>query len=246
MTKLGHAHSMPRRPRIQGAAILVCVAMIAAACHSGADGSSASAVGRLTTTTTAPVAHLQHHAHPSGDGHGVLGGADAGALAHRQHDPALPTLTTRRAHATPAERDASTDLLARIRATLAPYESEAAARAAGYAPNPRGRRLIHYRNVANRRDGRELDPEHPEGLVYLRTVGGGLHLLGAVFTVWPGRVAPAPGGDIFFWHTHNSNCGSFLVPAGVCTDTFRMLHVWTAPHAVDPWIQSPKSAFGLS
>ena len=60
----------------------------------------------------------------------------------------------------------------------------------------------------------------------------------------PGEPAPAPGGDIFFWHTHDPSCGSFLVPAGGCTDTFRMLHVWTAPAAVDPWIQPVREAFG--
>ena len=80
--------------------------------------------------------------------------------------------------------------------------------------------------------------------MYLRDSAGGLRLLGALYTVRPGEPAPSPGGDIFFWHTHDPSCGSFLVPTGGCTDTFRMLHVWTAPAAADPWIQPVRAAFG--
>lgn len=227
---------MPMRARIHGVAALFLVGMLLAGC-SGADATEGSAP--RSTTTTAPAGHVHHHSAvepaPPGDPH---------AGHTHGHDATIPPLASRLADAAPAQRTAAADLLALTRATLAPFASESAARAAGYVPNDAAKRIVHYRDFANRRDGRALDPEHPEGLVYLRTAGGDLRLLGAVFSVRPGETAPTPGGDIFFWHTHTPSCGSFLVPVGTCTDTFRMLHVWTDTIAVDPWIQSPRLAFG--
>ena len=163
-----------------------------------------------------------------------MGGMDMGGRGRRRrargHDASLPPLASRLAAATPAQRAAHHRPARRHpRRRSPPYASEAAARAAGFVPNDLTKRVIHYRNVANRRDDHELDPAHPEGLVYLRDAAGDLRLLGALYTVRPGEPAPTPGGDVFFWHTHDPSCGSFLVPAGRCTDTFRMLHVWTAP-----------------
>ena len=173
------------------------------------------------------------HDQPGGDG----------GMGH-QHSMSLPPLSERLAAATPAQRAAATDLLTLIRSTVRPFESEPAARAAGFAPNPNGHRLIHYRNVANRRDGSQLDPEHPEGLLYFRTATGQLRLMGAVFTVHAGEAAPTPAGEIFRWHTHNPSCPTFLVAPGACADTFRMLHVWTtdAVDVVDPWSQQVRAA----
>ena len=221
------------RARIHGVVAFFVVALVATACQ-GAGGTTTD--GGSTPPSTSETAH------PAGGAD--MGGMDMGGDPHHRHDASLPPLATRLAAATPAQRAVTADLLAHTRAALAPFASEAAARAAGFVPNDETKRLIHYRNFANRRDGHNLDPERPEGLVYLRRPDGTLHLLGAVFTVRPGEAAPTPGGDIFFWHTHQPSCGAFLVPAGTCTDTFRMLHIWTAPSAVDPWIQSPKLAFG--
>jgi hypothetical protein len=218
---------MPMRARIHGVVALFLAGLLVAAC-SGADAGTRTSGSRSsrTSTTTHPAGHVHHHD------------------AHPGHDATMPPLAARVADATPEQRAATADLLARTRATLAAFASEPAARAAGYLPNDATKRVVHYRNVANRRDDHELDPAHPEGLVYLRTPRGELRLLGAVFTVRPGEPAPTPGGDIFSWHTHDPDCGSFLVPAGGCGETFRMLHVWTAPAAVDPWIQAIRDAFG--
>ncbi len=160
---------------------------------------------------------------------------------------AQPSLATRRAAATAAERAAADDLFARTRISLERFAAEPDAVAAGFTPAPNATgRVIHYRNVANRRDGHELDPEHPEGLVYARNRSGALVLLGAVFTVAPGETAPAPAGDIFRWHTHDPRCDTFLVPAGGCSETFRMLHIWTttAVEVLDPWTQPFRAAIG--
>ena len=227
---------------------------LAAAC-----GSTTTATPGVSPTTTTSTTTAGHHRGDGGtdrsmggttggmqgmtdDMDGVIGEGTGG----HQHSASLPPLASRLAAATETERAAATDLLTRIRATLAPFESEPAARAAGFVPNPNGHRLIHYRNVANRRDGHELDPEHPEGLVYVRNRSGALVLLGAVFTVAPGETAPAPAGDIFGWHTHDPRCNTFLVPAGGCSETFRMLHIWTttAVEVLDPWTQPFRAAIG--
>lgn len=208
-------------------------------------GSTAATTPSATAATTTTTA--RHNGDTGMNGmDGMEGMADMPGMKGHGHGADFPPLASRLAAATPVERSAAADLLARTRATLQAYESESAARAAGFEPNPNGGRLIHYRNFANRRDDRQLDPEHPEGLVYVRTVTGTLQLLGAVFTVRAGEPAPTPGGAIFRWHTHDSSCPNFLVAPGACQDTFRMLHVWTtdAVKVVDPWNQMPRAAFG--
>jgi hypothetical protein len=220
---------MTLRARIPGVVAVLAVALITSACQSGG----------------APA----HPPDAGGDMGGMhMGGMDRGGAGTRPaaHDAALPPLTDRLAAATPEQRAATADLLARTKATLAAYASEPAARAAGFVPADVTKRVIHYRNVANRRDDHELDPSRPEGLVYFHGPAGGLVLLGALYTARPGEVAPTPGGDLFSWHTHDPTCGTFLVSAGGCTSTFRMLHVWVAPGAPDPWVQPIRLAFGRS
>jgi hypothetical protein len=237
---------MPMRARIHGVVALLVVGLVAVAC----DGTG-GATDAATAPRTPGPAPTSHATRPDRDGtmSGMdmggmdMGGMDMGGAGPTGHDASLPPLATRLAAATSAQRSATADLFARTRAAIAPYASEAAARAAGFVPNDPTKRVVHYKNVANRRDDHELDPEHPEGLVYFHGPAGGYRLLGALYTVRPGERAPTPGGAIFFWHTHDPTCGTFLVPAGACTDTFRMLHVWVAPGAPDPWIQPIKLAF---
>lgn len=142
--------------------------------------------------------------------------------------------------ATPAEQVAAARLATETRATLARFQDEAAARAAGYQPalaSPDA--LVHYDNRAFGRDGRVLDPEAPEQLVYLRTEHGPV-LLGAVY-VMPraGQIGPAVGGPLTAWHAHLVCIGPappFLVgipsPFGGCpalsaaVTTPGMMHVW--------------------
>jgi len=64
-----------------------------------------------------------------------------------------------------------------------------------------------------RQDGRVLDPSRPESLVYGKKTDGKLVLIGALFAVAPGEVAPTPGGPITRWHTHRAGGP-------------QMMHVW--------------------
>lgn len=238
------------RSRTVAVAALAVSGLLLAAC-----GSSGS---ERTTTAAGATADAMHH-REMGSGEMSSGEMDGGgttmeggdgasgddAMRHL-HDEDFAPLATRLAAATPSERAAAADLLARIDTALARYADESVARADGFLPNPNAGRLIHYRNVANRRDDRELDPTHLEGLVYARDRTGRLVLLGALFTVRPGEVAPTPAGDIFRWHTHDPSCAHFLIGAGECADTFRMLHVWTtdAVAVADPWQQHFRAAAG--
>jgi len=225
----------PQRALTRSVAIIATLAVCAIGAVAGALPASAhptpAAAGSTPGTTQRGV--------------GDMGAMDSmGGTGHGMGDMGFPPLATRLAHASTKQRHAASTLLTRLRTQLAPYEDEDAARADGFVPNDTTKRLIHYRNVANRRDDRELDPTHLEGLVYAHGADGRLHLLGALFTVRPGEVAPTPAGDIFRWHTHDPSCADFLVHPGECRDTFRMLHVWTtkAIPIRDPWQQHFRDA----
>src|SRR5438874_2020115 len=123
--------------------------MLAAACGS-TDTATASASATAAASTTATT-HHRDAGMDNMDGMGSMDGMSSrggsSMSAHLGAEP--PPLASRLAAASTTQRAAAADLLARTRATLQAFESEPAARAAGFVPNPNGRRLIHYRNVAN-------------------------------------------------------------------------------------------------
>jgi hypothetical protein len=97
---------------------------------------------------------------------------------------------------------------------------------------------IHVENKAFKADGRVLDPERPETLVYAIS-GGRATLLGVVFVMEKAGVpAPQPGGPITRWHAHNICLTAFppgfgiVSPFGSCPalsislTTPEMMHVW--------------------
>ncbi len=122
--------------------------------------------------------------------------------------------------ATDGERAAAQRLYDQVKAATASYRDPEAARAAGYRVYPDKRRrsgrpalAIHSPNCSYRDDGRVLDPRRPESLVYGKRADGDLVLIGALFIVAPGEVAPTPGGPITRWHTHRAGGA-------------QMMHVW--------------------
>ena len=144
---------------------------------------------------------------------------------------------------TAAQRSAADELVARTTEALTRFASLSAAEAAGYVPatNPDGY-VVHYADWGTVASGDVLDPNHPSSLVYANTVSGPV-LLGAMY-MGPGPCQPGPdvGGSLTQWHAHANLCLSAThqvvgrsSAAGVCssgthnTDTYFMLHVWTAP-----------------
>jgi len=158
------------------------------------------------------------------------GRAGPGEGRGRHTHPTLPAYADREAAATPEERQAADALRAEVTATLEAYADVDDAVAAGYEPprRPRGR-LAHYRDRSTASGGDILDPAHPDGLVYETGGDGDPVLIGAFFVAPRGAAAPAPAGDLVVWHSHDPACaGFFVTPAEPCTESFRMLHVWTA------------------
>ncbi len=101
---------------------------------------------------------------------------------------------------------------------------------------------VHIENPQFKQDGRDLDPERPETLVYA-IEGGRATLLGVVYVIGrAGVAAPQPGGPITRWHAHNICLTALppgfgiVTPFGSCpalslnVTTPEMMHVWV----VDP------------
>lgn len=138
----------------------------------------------------------------------------------------------RYAAASPDEQLVADDLLAQTRETVAALPGPATAEAAGYrAPRkPRGP-IHHYLNAELVADSDVLDPAHPEGLLFIDGPDG-LEPIGAVFVARSGLEAPADAGDLLAWHSHGAKCPGFFATADEpCSNTRRMLHVWTAESA---------------
>jgi len=139
---------------------------------------------------------------------------------------------------TAAELEGAARLVADTRAAAVRLEDLRTALSEGYyqvAPPRNG--LAHYMNTAYNRDGRILDPERPESLIYLRLANGSWELVGVMYRM-PGPDQPGPrvGGPLTAWHAHDNLCtanGRVVATAsnGSCANgtlarTPEMLHVW--------------------
>jgi hypothetical protein len=180
------------------------------------------------------VAHTGDHAHE----HEHAARAQAGVIMRPSggHHPTV-------------EQAAAADALAAAtKAAMAPYATLEAALAAGYQlPKPGTGPDVHMDNPAYKKDGRMLDPQRPETLVFA-IEGGRATLLGVVYVMErAGRAGPEPGGPITRWHAHNICLTALppgfgiVTPFGSCpalsvnVTTPEMMHVWV----VDP----PAGAF---
>ncbi|HEY3062974.1 MAG TPA: hypothetical protein VGL99_28715 [Chloroflexota bacterium] len=149
-----------------------------------------------------------------------------------------------------AQRVAATELVAATRAGIAMYEDEAVARRAGYEPSGPRVGNQHYVNHGLEHDGRVLDPQHPEGLVYVDTT-----LVGALFQMPRlGEIGPQPGGTITHWHTHDNICIGLAglglaTPFGACPPFSigvaapAMMHIWTIDNPGGPFADELDPAF---
>jgi hypothetical protein len=160
--------------------------------------------------------------------------------------PALPAGTA-------AQQAAADALWQRTESATIRYRSLSAARADGYiAYNPFGQLLVHYVNPEYMRDGRVLDPQHVESLVYENTVRGPV-LVAAMYSLEdPNAAPPDMAGALTPWHRHDDLCftpdGAVVGAAPACPRgsatylTPWMLHVWLIPNRygrfaadLDPW-----------
>jgi len=111
----------------------------------------------------------------------------------------------------------------------------------GYEPYD----ISHYFNVEYANDGRRLDPDRPETLMYYWNDKGELKLVGVMYLLETNtELGPQLGGPLTTWHFHSkvsSYCwwdGPFKHPNadGTCQNGVatrqspKMLHVWLVDH----------------
>jgi hypothetical protein len=176
----------------------------------------------------------------------LLAAAGAAAAQHDHHG------TDAASTPTAAEQAAADELVAATRAGVARFADVRDAEAAGYrVVTPfafYGARAAHFQNPAYATDGRLLDPERPEDLMYLKHDDGSLTLVGVMFVAPIGK-GPRVGGPLTNWHVHDDLCASLsglapTLPTGACPDGTRslnieMLHVWLIDHPDGPFADGP-------
>lgn len=136
---------------------------------------------------------------------------------------------------------AAAKLLSNVKQGAARFGDFNVAVAEGYQQITPGRWVAHYHNQQYHTDGRIVDPERPEDLIYLRMSSGEMRLVGVMFLTPPGQPGPRVGGALTQWHSHNDLCFNLEArmvagrtdSAGQCPPgtvhlgaNQEMLHVW--------------------
>src|SRR4051812_5356265 len=190
-------------------------------------------IGAFRAAASEPGAVAGHHVH-------------AGSVA--PPGTVLPPVIAR--EPTAAETIAAQGLLLATRAGIARYADPRVAAAAGYRVDGMHGIDFHANNPLYENDGRVLDPDRPETLVYAVAPDGRPVLMGALFVVPMGERGPAVGGPLTMWHAHQDICFSLTPPAlagvlsplGTCPIgsilfplTGEMMHIWTVLGAPQPF-----------
>jgi hypothetical protein len=188
------------------------------------------------------VGHTGEHSHE----HDHAARAQAGVIMR-------PLLSD---HPTAAQQQAAERLAEATRVASARYATLDAALRAGYTlPKPATGTDVHLENKAFGRDGRVLDPQRPEMLVF-DIDNGRATLLGVVFVMeQAGRPGPDPGGPITRWHAHNI-CLTALPPGFGIVSPFgscpalsisvtspEMMHVWIVDNPAGPFAEGLDAAW---
>jgi hypothetical protein len=202
--------------------------------HAATDASTDGVMVASADGSAGAVGHTGDHAHT----HEHAARAQAGVIMRpiANHHPTV------------AQRQAADQLAAATKKAMARYATLDAAVAAGYVvPKPGRGTDVHMEHKTFKNDGRILDPQRPEMLVFA-IEGGRATLLGVVFVMQEaGSPGPEPGGAITRWHAHNI-CLTALPPGfgivspfGTCpalsvnVTVPEMMHVWV--------VDNPQGAF---
>jgi hypothetical protein len=199
------------------------------AAHAHDDGAAAA---HVTLAPEDPDAHLRQVARADGDADEREPASVATGSAH-QHEVSGGT----------AEQVAcGDDLVRRTQEATARFADVDVALAEGYRSNPSKPNATHYGNRWYRLDGKVMDLEHPESLIYVTIPAtGDKKLVGALFVMPRGEDGPQPCGSLTRWHTH-AVCAdlatSKIIPiehGASCAEGYRymesaqMMHVWFVP-----------------
>lgn len=146
---------------------------------------------------------------------------------------------------TPDQLVAAAEFYSKVKASSARFENIRDAMAAGYIQVTQDLPGIaaHFYNPVWARDGRLMDPDRPEVLLYSKRLDGNWRLIGFMFSDEVVKDAPPSFfGALDVWHRHENLC---FTAAGVsikaskeaCVgglftpQTTWQMHVWTAPGA---------------
>ena len=153
---------------------------------------------------------------------------------------------------TPAQQAEAENILAATLYTLPQFADPAVADSRGWHSIGDGvTGYEHFVNPSTFDDGKILDPNAPESLVY-QTEGGKRTLVAAMFMLPPGTTladVPDTGGKLMQWHIHDNLCFSpdtgrvagLRAPGTPCTNGLvgggenPMIHVWIRSHECGPF-----------
>jgi hypothetical protein len=229
-------------------------AMVSAGSHSHAGGHDEEAAGHAGDhgggDHAADAAHAgDDHPDAAADDHPHEGAV----VPPRAYDPELPIDLSGIEGVTPEEQARAENLIAITLIRLPQWDDPAVAEAAGFRSIGDGfTGHEHFINWDHLSDGRILDPDHPESLVYERS-GGERKLVSAMFMLERGTTlddVPEVGGELTQWHIHDDLCftagdapqvrgitsvGGSCQPPLQKLEPVPMIHVWITPHPCGPF-----------
>lgn len=245
----GQPASPPNRVVLNGvgAAVVVValVGMISAGTHShaGAHGAADTAAGHDHDATSAGTPTTAHD-------HGPVA-----AIAPTEYDPAKPIDLSGIDGVTPEEQARAENLIAITLDRLPQFADYQVAEKAGFSSIGDGfTGHEHFINWEYLDDGRTLDPDHPESLVYEPQNDGTKKLVSAMFMLNKGSTlddVPDLGGELTQWHIHDDLCftddpvspriSGITSVGGTCRAPsvkfapVPMIHVWITKHPCGPF-----------
>jgi hypothetical protein len=136
-------------------------------------------------------------------------------------------------------------------AALARYKTTADVEAAGYRSiGDAATGFEHFVNRGYLTDGRELDPERIESIVFRVEANRTKTLVSGMYILEDGKTmadVPEVGGPLTLWHDHQNLCwdangrvvgvlrNGSCFPRGTFAATAPMLHVWLVDHPCGPF-----------
>lgn len=240
-----------------GVSALALVGMVSAGSHGHAGGGASGTHGGGGRQGGGTESAAGHHGTDDTDdsaGSGGHVGGEAAVVPPKPYDPEGP-IDLGGVPGVTAEQQAEAENLIAITLIRLPHFSDpATAQAAGYhSIGDAGTGYEHFINWDLIDDGRILNPDFPESLVY-RAEGGKRTLVSAMYLLQPGTTldtTPELGGKLTQWHIHDNLCftrdetapkvAGLTQADGTCAEPLQkfepvpMIHVWIVPHKCGPF-----------
>jgi len=231
-----------------GALALALPASAMAHEHSAPDHADGHAAADASSPVGSPSVTTAHsHSSPTTAGASAAGstGAAVESSAAGNHEVAPSRPPTRQELARAAA------LVETTTAALARFKTTADVEAAGYRSiGDAATGFEHFVNRGYLSDGRELDPERIESIVFRVEADRTKTLVSGMYILENGKTmadVPEVGGPLTLWHDHQNLCwdangrvvgvlrNGSCFPRGTFAATAPMLHVWLVDHPCGPF-----------